>query len=93
MKFSATALLLLISSVVSAKEQQPTECCLCGDDCADVAPEKIEWITVSPFHSEKTLTTCEGIALDLLDQHVNEAMCAKVRYDYQEACCSSGKSY
>jgi len=92
MKFSATALLLLTSSV-SAKEQQPTECCLCGDDCAAVAPEKVDLITVSPFMQEGTYTTCEEIAMDLLDQHVNEAMCAKVRYDYQEACCSSGKSY
>ena len=90
MKFSAALLLLINAVAVSAKEQQePTECCLCGDSCAEVAPEKVDLLTVSP---EGTLTTCEEIALDLLDNGVeDEAMCAKVRYDYQEACCSSGK--
>jgi len=91
MKVSSAALLLLIHAV-SAREQQPTvECCLCGDGCAEVAPEKVDLLTVSP---EGTLTTCEEIALDLLDnsQEVDEDVCAKVRYDYQEACCSAGKS-
>ena len=67
------------------------ECCLCGHSCADVAPDKRNVITLSPFASDQA-TSCEEIAMDLLDNHVKEEeeMCAHVRSDYQEACCSFG---
>jgi len=97
MKISAALLLTILTSFNSAFASK--ECCLCGDSCAAVAPEKVDLITVSPFvvadenePQGAMISTCEEIAMELLDSvQEEEEMCAKVRYDYQEACCSSGK--
>ena len=93
MKFFAALLLVIILEAVTAKE-----CCLC-DNCADVAPEKIDMITFSPFEADVVAeegeddgaTTCGELAFAVLDVE-DEEYCALIQEDYQEACCSSGKN-
>jgi len=96
MKIVAALLLLISLEAVTAKE-----CCLC-DNCADVAPEKIDMITFSPFEADVVAeegdeegadgaTTCGELAFAVLDVE-DEEYCALIQEDYQEACCSSGKN-
>jgi len=61
---------------------------LCGDSCQDVAVEKMDMLTLSPFHEEEG-TTCLELAMDLLDgAEEGDETCESVRANYQRACCS-----
>ena len=84
----ALGLILARSSTASSTSADP--CCLCNG-CADVDPGKVDLLTLSPFHQHEHPTTCDEIALELLDRRVEEGSetCAAVRLDYQVACCSA----
>jgi len=76
-------LLLVALSAASAKE-----CCLC-EKCEDVHPTKIEMFTLSPLYkNEQVVATCDEIAIDILDNEEDSEVCAAVRVELQEACCT-----
>ena len=84
----AAFLLLALSTQKAVSATAAKECCLC-EGCADVAQEKIDVITVSPFDAEAG-ATCGEIAFALLDVE-DEDKCAVIQKDYQLACCSAGE--
>ena len=82
---SSLSLCLIIArlSILAAAER----CCLC-DSCEDVAAAKVDMLTLSPFRPEEA-STCDEIALELLDVEDESDTCTAVRLDFQTACCTA----
>ena len=95
MKFFLVVVVVVVtfSATATTADSATRECCLCGDECGPVAAEKVDLFTVSPFANFPEQNgaggaTCEEIAMGLLEHSEDSVMCADVRRDLQEACCT-----